>query len=101
MILAPRYIPRLAATVGLFTKYGLGDFADRAGLRALVEGEDGDGIGPSTETPLAWKCGATGSVPMDRSVSRAIFVTASASVRSTPACRTAQVTARYIAPVSR
>ena len=43
MILAPRYIPRLAATVRLFTRYGLGDFADRTGLRALVEQEAADG----------------------------------------------------------
>jgi len=55
MILAPRYIPRLAATVGLFTKYGLGDFADRAGLRALVDGEDGDEIGPSTEKAVQFR----------------------------------------------
>ena len=48
MILAPKYIPRLAATVGLFTKYGLGDFADRSGLRALVSEESGNG-GPSRE----------------------------------------------------
>ena len=44
MILAPRYLPRLAATIGLFTRYGLKDFAtlstggklpnDRFGRRA-------------------------------------------------------------------
>jgi ubiquinone biosynthesis protein len=55
MILAPKYIPRLAATVGLFTKYGLGDFADRSGLRALVEGEDGNGAGPSTEKAIQFR----------------------------------------------
>jgi ubiquinone biosynthesis protein len=44
MILAPRYVPRLAATVGLFTKYGLADFADRTGLRALAD-EDGSANG--------------------------------------------------------
>jgi ubiquinone biosynthesis protein len=32
MILAPRYLPRLAAMVGLFTRYGLPDFARRQGL---------------------------------------------------------------------
>lgn len=37
MILAPRYIPRIAATVGLFTRYGLLDFAKRQGL-ASIEG---------------------------------------------------------------
>jgi predicted unusual protein kinase regulating ubiquinone biosynthesis (AarF/ABC1/UbiB family) len=35
MILAPRYLPRLAATVGLFTRYGLRDFAAQQGLEAL------------------------------------------------------------------
>ena len=56
MILAPKYIPRLAATVGLFTKYGLGDFADRAGLRGLVEDENGDGtVGPSTQKAIAFR----------------------------------------------
>ena len=56
MILAPRYIPRLAATVGLFTKYGLGDFADRTGLRALAEdsGEDA-GNGASPEKARAFR----------------------------------------------
>jgi len=39
MILAPRYLPRLAATVGLFTRYGLLDFARGQGLLAL-EGVD-------------------------------------------------------------
>jgi ubiquinone biosynthesis protein len=35
VILAPKYIPKLAATVGLFTRYGLRDFASRQGLLAL------------------------------------------------------------------
>jgi len=35
MILAPRYIPRLAATIGLFTRYGLADFAKQQGLDGL------------------------------------------------------------------
>jgi predicted unusual protein kinase regulating ubiquinone biosynthesis (AarF/ABC1/UbiB family) len=39
MILAPRYLPRIAATVGLFTRYGLLDFAKRQGLLA-IEGVD-------------------------------------------------------------
>jgi ubiquinone biosynthesis protein len=55
MILAPKYIPRLAATVGLFTKYGLGDFADRAGLRGLVEEENGDGASPSTQKAIQFR----------------------------------------------
>src|SRR5688572_17389723 len=40
MILAPRYLPRLAATVGLFTRYGLADFAKRQGLNSLTEAEE-------------------------------------------------------------
>ena len=55
MILAPRYLPRLAATVGLFTKYGLGDFADRTGLRALVEDDGADGNGASPEKAVAFR----------------------------------------------
>src|SRR5688572_25771753 len=55
MILAPRYIPRLAATVGLFTKYGLGDLADRTGLRALVDEEAGEGNGASPEKAVAFR----------------------------------------------
>jgi ubiquinone biosynthesis protein len=57
MILAPRYISRLAATVGLFTKYGLGDFADRTGLRALAEESAGDGgeNGASPEKAVAFR----------------------------------------------
>jgi predicted unusual protein kinase regulating ubiquinone biosynthesis (AarF/ABC1/UbiB family) len=39
MILAPRYLPRLAATVGLFTRYGLRDFAQQQGLIELVPEE--------------------------------------------------------------
>ena len=55
MILAPRYLPRLAATVGLFTRYGLADFADRSGLRALVAEEEGDGDGASPEKAAAFR----------------------------------------------
>lgn len=50
MLLAPRYLPRLAATVGLFTRYGLKDFAKRQGLEGLATddletgGENGDGV---------------------------------------------------------
>jgi ubiquinone biosynthesis protein len=47
MLLSPRYLPRLAALVGLFTRYGLKDFAQRQGLLALapeeVEAEEGQG----------------------------------------------------------
>ena len=55
MILAPKYVPRLAATVGLFTKYGLGDFADRTGLRALVDDADSNGAGPSREKAVQFR----------------------------------------------
>lgn len=55
MLIAPRYLPRLAATVGLFTRYGLGDFADRSGLRALVTDEDGNGDGASPEKASAFR----------------------------------------------
>ena len=40
MLLAPRYLPRLAAMVGLFTKYGLKDFARKQGLLELAPHED-------------------------------------------------------------
>ena len=52
MILAPRHLPRLAATVSLFTRYGLKDFARQQGLleltadeAALGDDEAGHGIG--------------------------------------------------------
>ena len=35
MILAPRYMPRIVATIGLFTRYGLLDFAKGQGLLGL------------------------------------------------------------------
>ena len=48
MLLSPRYLPRLAALVGLFTRYGLKDFAQRQGLLELTPAdaeaaEEGDG----------------------------------------------------------
>jgi predicted unusual protein kinase regulating ubiquinone biosynthesis (AarF/ABC1/UbiB family) len=55
MILAPRHLSRLAATVGLFTRYGLSDIADRTGLRALVDDDaDNDG-GASPEKAVAFR----------------------------------------------
>lgn len=59
MILAPRYLPRLAATVGLFTRYGLADFAKQQGMHGLAQeaaddGEPGDGDG-SPEKAAAFK----------------------------------------------
>src|SRR5688500_7267079 len=35
MILSPKHLPRLASTLGLFTNYGLRDFANRQGLLNL------------------------------------------------------------------
>ena len=46
MILAPRYLPRLAATVGLFTRYGLRDFARQQGLLELSPGQAGEDVAP-------------------------------------------------------
>src|ERR1044072_8358280 len=51
MILAPRYLPRLASTIGLFTRYGLADFAKQQGLQGIAPepGDDGaDGASPDT-----------------------------------------------------
>lgn len=47
MILSPKHLPRLVATVRLFTNYGLRDFANRQGLLALEGGAvaQGDEIG--------------------------------------------------------
>ena len=38
VILSPRYLPRLAATVGLFTRYGLRDVAHQQGLLEMAPG---------------------------------------------------------------
>src|SRR5688572_9696906 len=46
MILSPKHLPRLAAIVGLFTNYGLRDFAKRQGLLNLVGASDMDGEAP-------------------------------------------------------
>jgi predicted unusual protein kinase regulating ubiquinone biosynthesis (AarF/ABC1/UbiB family) len=42
-MLAPRHLPRLASTIGLFTRYGLADFARDQGLLALGEPDRKDG----------------------------------------------------------
>jgi len=42
MLLSPRFLQRLAATVGLFTQYGLSDFAEQQGLRGLASEPDGE-----------------------------------------------------------
>ncbi len=40
MLLTPRHLPRLAAIVGLFTRYGLRDVASQQGLISLVPAEE-------------------------------------------------------------
>jgi predicted unusual protein kinase regulating ubiquinone biosynthesis (AarF/ABC1/UbiB family) len=40
MLLNPKYVPRLAAIVGLFTRYGLRDVAKDQGLLALIGSDD-------------------------------------------------------------
>jgi ubiquinone biosynthesis protein len=42
MLLSPKYIPRLAAIAGLFTRYGLRDVARQQGLLALLESGEAD-----------------------------------------------------------
>ena len=57
MILQPKYLPKLAATIGLFTRYGLADFAKQQGLRGIAPDLDeieGDGA-PSHDTAVAFR----------------------------------------------
>jgi ubiquinone biosynthesis protein len=59
MLLSPRYLPRLAATVGLFTRYGLTDFAKQQGLHALAAADaDADGEDPGEAADVAEKADA-------------------------------------------
>jgi ubiquinone biosynthesis protein len=59
MILSPKHLPRLAAIVGLFTNYGLRDFAKRQGLLNLegtsLAGADGDGEDGTAEKAKAFR----------------------------------------------
>jgi predicted unusual protein kinase regulating ubiquinone biosynthesis (AarF/ABC1/UbiB family) len=56
MILSPRHFSRLAATVGLFTRYGLADFARAQGIDALAESDGSDGDRAATaETAAAFR----------------------------------------------
>jgi len=48
MILAPKYLPRLASTVGLFTRYGLLDFAKGQGLLGIQGAQLDEGARPET-----------------------------------------------------
>lgn len=57
-MLAPRHLPRLAATIGLFTRYGLADFARDQGLAALAqedERERADGDSDTQSTARAFR----------------------------------------------
>ena len=60
MILAPKYLPRLVSTVGLFTRYGLLDFAKGQGLldlqgAQLENGSLPDDAGESSEKAVAFR----------------------------------------------
>src|ERR1051325_7554778 len=60
MILAPRYLPRLAATIGLFTRYGLVDFAKQQGLQGIAPDpesgpDDGDDGAATSERAVAFR----------------------------------------------
>ena len=57
MILEPKYLPKLAATVGLFTRYGLADFAKQQGLKGIApDPESGELDGaPSPEKAEAFR----------------------------------------------
>jgi predicted unusual protein kinase regulating ubiquinone biosynthesis (AarF/ABC1/UbiB family) len=58
MILAPRFLPRLTATVGLFTRYGLRDFARQQGLIDLAPDEGtaaSESTGATTERAVEFR----------------------------------------------
>lgn len=59
MILSPKHLPRLAATLGLFTNYGLREFANRQGLLNLegasLAASDGDGSGEVADKAKAFR----------------------------------------------
>jgi ubiquinone biosynthesis protein len=59
MILSPKHLPRLAAIVGLFTNYGLRDFAKRQGLLNIegtsLAGGNGEGPGDVAEKAKAFR----------------------------------------------
>src|SRR4051794_5562551 len=59
MILSPRHLPRLTATLGLFTNYGLREFASRQGLLnlegATLAATDGDGDSSSLGKAKAFR----------------------------------------------
>ncbi|MDB4878744.1 MAG: hypothetical protein JWL60_190 [Gemmatimonadetes bacterium] len=49
MLLSPKYLPRLVAIVGLFTRYGLRDVARQQGLMSLLSSADADDDLPDEE----------------------------------------------------
>ena len=57
MIFEPKYLPKLAATVGLFTRYGLAEFAKQQGLKGIApDPESGDvDDAPSAEKAAAFR----------------------------------------------
>jgi predicted unusual protein kinase regulating ubiquinone biosynthesis (AarF/ABC1/UbiB family) len=57
MILEPKYIPKLAATIGLFTRYGLADFAKQQGLKGIAPDPDSGEVdgAPSAEKAAAFR----------------------------------------------
>jgi ubiquinone biosynthesis protein len=59
MILSPKHLPRLAAIIGLFTNYGLREFAKRQGLLNLegasLAGGDGEGDGDAPAKSKAFR----------------------------------------------
>jgi ubiquinone biosynthesis protein len=57
MILQPKYIPKLAATIGLFTRYGLTDFARQQGLKGIAPDPDSGEVdgAPSAEKAAAFR----------------------------------------------
>jgi predicted unusual protein kinase regulating ubiquinone biosynthesis (AarF/ABC1/UbiB family) len=52
MILAPRYLPRIAATISLFTRYGLLDYAKGQGLLRLQGAQLDADSKPDDEQPV-------------------------------------------------
>src|SRR5437868_6091081 len=52
MILAPRYLPRISAAVGLFTRYGLLDYAKGEGLLRMQGAQLDADARPDEEQPV-------------------------------------------------
>src|SRR5690348_1195263 len=57
MIFEPKYLPKLAATVGLFTRYGLADFAKQQGLKGIAPDPESGEVddAPSAEKAAAFR----------------------------------------------